>query len=475
MSHRNKMDNSIDEVRALGLLTVCLKAGIPFYASSILVYRSAKGKMPHLFERALRKTTLGSSESLEKAIEEEASGLSGEEEGIARYLNEFIRCSGEPDADLRNRLLDRALDGAMESCRKSLKEMVSSLRVPFSTIFAMGIVLPIVVATILPLWGLVSTSNMFDSYYSDSAPFTSVEKDTIPPIILIGIVSILCFPITCVLSVDWIMKNRGQIWNKSMRDSARILLALFVCLGAATVLVSIIARETVHFWIFAGILLTMGILIGRYLVKYNRSCTSKDTFLRASILNSISARISQGEHFVRAVALSDIDRETGRRLFWKSIFPVARRYDGDERDDTWQLIAEASEQDPAISAKMLRQISSHLSDLDMIESEMRNDLRPLAQSALVATIVLCPFVLGMVGGFDSIHPVANDIRGGFEAFEFVFAAFVFETAIIGAWLVGCLSPDGKGMPAFLRKWNYSIALAMGIFSLSMLLSKSMFY
>lgn len=446
--------------RALGLLTVCFRAGMSLSESVIVVWRNSKGDIRKLLEQALRKAALGCAKSLVETLEESSKNLPKRSEWASQPLIDLLRAESEPDAEQKYLIIEKAHESALRACRYSIKDDASSLKVPFSTIFAMGIVLPIIVATILPLWGMVSEEDIGTQTALLINDRRAIETGIQPDMALAGWLIILSFPALCVLSANHLIMNREIISSMEMGALANRLLIAFIFLIAIALLTVSFFDGSIAFLLIMGAMIFLCVLTRRLLPKRSTKEQIGDYSHSPSALGSICGRLSQGEHIVRAILLSMKNTQSSMKLLGAALLGGEK---ADEGFVSITLIEEAASRDPRIAAKIFRQLSSHLSELDGIEREMRSELRPIAQSALVATIVLCPFVLGIVAGFNSFGISTDEnMAEGFEI-KTVFAIFVMEMALAGYWLTTVLSPDKKGLPKWLFDPRMMAFLSMIVF------------
>lgn len=462
-------DGHMECARALGLLTVCLRAEMTLSESIIVVWRNSKGEIRKLLERSLRKAALGSSRSLVETLEEGSKDLPNKSERASQPLIELLRAESEPDTDQKHALIEKAHENALRSCRQAVRDDVASLRVPFSTIFAMGIVLPIIIATILPLWGMVSNDDVGAGHAFPGIQLVNPEPRTDGGIVIAGWLTILAFPMLCILAANRLIRHRELISDPEMNGLGGKLLITFAALAMAILPVALFAGGSTAFFLVVGVLISVGVLANRILSARSARRACADHAYSPSVLSAICGRLSQGEHFLRAILLSINDSRLSRELLGDTLFRADK-----EHISPFNPMEEASKKDPRIAARVFRQFSAHLSELEGMERDLRSELRPIAQSALVATLALCPFVLGIVAGFNSFG--YSDGGGRVDEFQIktVFAVFVAEMALTGYWLAACLSPDRKGMPRRLFEPRGMTLLSIMIFLGSLELSGTMF-
>ncbi|HUW43313.1 MAG TPA: hypothetical protein VMW02_03655 [Thermoplasmata archaeon] len=471
---RGDEDSALDGIRALALINVMLRAQLPFHRAIASARSIAKGRMREALDGALRRTLLGASSSLERALEEELRNLPRRLRWISISLREYMLCNSEPENDQREEHLDRAFGSALESCRQALKETVSGLRVPVSAIFALGIVLPIVIATMVPLWGMASSEALTHGFGS-SLDAKASGSDGGGLSFLIA-APILAFPALCLLSSLFMLRGKEFVSDSASKAPEVKILAFFCALGAVTLLILFLLDIDIPPLVFIALILPCAYFVNRGLRSDESAARQESIYARPSVLNEISAMLGSGEHLVRAVAKASPDSKEAADAFWLYALPRTQEtgHDSEFDDEMIMLISESSKRDPRLAANVLRQVSRHLSDLSAIEAEIRFELKPIAQSVLVTTIVLAPFVLGIAGGFGSFGSLAGKGSVSFSSLTDLFAAFIAEMAIVGLWLVRRINPGDGSFKKITDRPTLALAASMGTFLLSLWISAAMF-
>lgn len=472
-----KQDESpLAAIRALALINVMLKAGIPFHKALASSRMIAEGALRESLDGAFRNALLGRCPSIARAIEDEIGRFPPAIHWVARTIREFMLCSAEPDDPRKEELLDRSFTAALDSCRQSIRESISGLRVPVSAIFALGIVLPIVIATMIPLWGMAYTDTLRNDFYGHDVDVQSDPGHAGGMSDYMSAAPILMFPMLCLLITDHVLSDKEFISGRSMRSSMLRIVTIDAAIGAATLLILLLIGRMASIWAFIGIGILSMALASRFLAKESESMRLESIYSRPSVLNSISSRLNSGEHFVRAVALSSGNSKEGRRIFWSAMRGEAAR-PGEERpfgDEMVHLISEASRKDCGLAAQILRQVSRHLNELASIEAEARFELKPIAQSVLVATIFLSPFVLGIAAGFGSLGSLAHPGTDSSYIIEGLFVAFIAEMVVAGLWIIKRISPGERTFKGMTDRPLLAFGISMAIFLLSWSFSKAMF-
>jgi len=348
--------------------------------------------------------------------------------------------------------------------------------VPVSAIFALGIVLPIVIATMVPLWGMAYSDALTREFYGGTGGPEAGDYETGAAPALLLAAPILAFPAACLLASLRLLRRKEFVSNAASKASVALIIVFFCSIGASTFIALFVLHLDLPAPLFAGAIVLFIYLLDRRLREDERVAKEESIYARPSVLNAISAMLGSGEHLVRAVARAAPHSKEASDVFWFYALPRAEGAPQDRGfdDETIALISESAKRDPRLAATVLRQVSRHLNDLATIEAEVRFELKPMAQSIIVTTVLLAPFVLGIAAGFGALSSLAGD--GGFSpsCLADLFVAFIAEMVIVGFWLVRRINPgDGQGY-RIMERPALAAALSLGIFLSSLWLSAAMF-
>lgn len=475
-SQPEKSASSLDLIRMLALVMVMLKAGLPFHRAMISARCFAKGTFIQFMDRALRKTVLGGSSSLEQAIEEESKALPLKLKWASRALKEFITAAEEPNDQTKETILDRIFSTALNSCRQSLKESLGGLRIPVTTIFALGIVLPIVIATMLPLWNLVSPGGLSQEF--SVAPDLLENSNSETSLVFnFATISILLFPFICVYCTHYLLRNRVSISSLDIPYLTHHIVIFFALFGGFFFLIVHLLELRISFWILVLVALFFVVIIDlRWKRCSSRSSINAESLNNSSAFNLISYRLTIGEHFARAAALTNRESSDAKDFLWASMQPriVSKNDNRPQGAEMLSLISEASDKNPQLAAQMLRHLARHFNDLSSIEFESRIELKPITQSVSAATIFLSPFVLGLLSGFDYLGLFAADQNQSFQMLESLFLVFIVEMSIVGLWFNEYIGFSKDFNKKNIMKLSIAVAISIIVFLISRSFSTALF-
>jgi len=133
-----------------------------------------------LFEEAVRKADTKQSDSLSLALSEVVSDLPDTASGYSRSVLMAISASDSADAETMDRMLRDSAEIALQSVKVMGESYGASLTVPCMTVFGIGIMVPMILMSILPLLGI---GGMFGSRTIDQSTITVITLAIIPSVI----------------------------------------------------------------------------------------------------------------------------------------------------------------------------------------------------------------------------------------------------------------------------------------------------
>lgn len=419
----------------------------------------------------LAKQLLGSSNDPIEGFTD-IENRSPEKYGWIRCILEeiFISCS-EPVVVERNAMLDRIFGTALVYCRHSIREFFGSLRIPLTSIFAICIVLPIIIASMLPLIDISAGTEIETSSESQTAEPIG-DSSFLSSTVLLSIV-ILALPIVCAVATGNLLGRASKLLPRSDTRffNARILAYLLL---AVAVLVTVGMLLDIH--LSVPIILGSGVLFGLIFEMYGPSGVGNhdidDIFQDPSFLNEVSSRIRHGEHHVRALSLSAGCAHVKSNILWPHIAPS-----GHEKTDRTisKFLLESARKDPVIASEIMRGMASHFTEIEMIRNDSRIELRSIGQSITVASVLLCPFVLGLIAGLSDLTIIRSSFEGAPLVLQEVFAVLVIEMALVGGLVnVAFFSkPNGKKISS--RTPLFALFVSAVIFLVSREISDIIFF
>ncbi len=340
--------------------------------------------------------------SVEEAFIAFAYDWSDWDEDFKRSLYMVRSAALERNTEGINRVLDKANQIIIDGTKGKLEEFSNSLRIPTMILFAVGIMLPLLLAILLPILGIGN-------------------EWTWLTIVVINLV----LPLGIVAYAYSILGNRPELTTPP--DIGRTVtpvkrgFIIFICLlvsGSLITLGIILVDKS----IFASLLFVwaVGLPISIYTFFSNREAKVKARAVRRmedeypEALFQLGNRIAEGKPMETALEKTSRTMKNTliSKLFGKISYnlQVTRsslknvlygpsglltRSPARTVKNTMHTVVEASSKDPKTAGKTIMLISNYLSELKKVEKELRERLEEVTGMMTQTAIFIAPLVMGV--------------------------------------------------------------------------------
>lgn len=435
------------------------------------------------FSRELRKciwsVLMGACESFEEALHRMGARWSRHSGELRAAMSAVVTASREGSEEGRRRALERANSILALGAKRRIEEYALSLGTPSMVIFSLGILLPLMVGSFLPMlsWDVWNLEDL-DAPGGTGEDIWAVTQTVVLMNVLFPL---LAFSVAAdAASRHPVDLRPANGHSPPGTTAARVAAAsLSAALGTALSLAFL-----------DGILLSVALLAGAVLpfsllllsAEGPRPRHGPGTFGRAleDMLFRTGARMVEGENI--QAALNKVGRESSdegaaltRMLSFRSslmglgltsaLDEGAPDREGAAGLEAIRVVAQAAQKDERAAGLLAMDLAAYLRELSELESTMKSRLRPTLSMMSITARYLGPVVLGVTYSiYLSLAAVAGGGHGGIppEVFFLVLGVFLAETNAIATYFV-----SGVGGMADLR----GAARALG---LSLLISESIF-
>ncbi len=166
----------------VGMLTTALESGGSLDSAVREVAAEGPPLSAGMFTRAVRTTDTKGASSLGAALTAEVSALPASASGYRHSVLLCIAASESSGQEERLRLLREASDIALDSVRTMGEAYSASLTVPCMTVFGLGIMVPMILMSIVPLLGM---GGLFGTTSVDGDMVVLLTVVAIPAVILV--------------------------------------------------------------------------------------------------------------------------------------------------------------------------------------------------------------------------------------------------------------------------------------------------
>ena len=395
------------------------------------------------FGAAMRRLLWGVHLRTRTRIEDAFTGLADEwgtwNEDLKRALYVIAHAVREGSREGIRRALDRARATVYDGARRRLQDYAASLRGPTSALFALGVLLPLIVGSMLPLLSLGTFSPTGLDVVTPSPP------NPVPWIFLLDV----AFPAVTFLFAHHVSARRPGLAASSGRGAKRPLVAI----AAVPVPILLAVFVPIRFGAVLAIGGTVG-LVGLAVHLATRDARTESLRMAElekefpDALFQLGSRLGEGrglEDAFLAVAVG-LERTEAGALFGR----IARslRIGGGTVEDalfgprgalrdvpsrvvraTLRMAVDLAAKDPGTAGKAILEMSDHLRDLQGVARDLRAELRPTIDAMRATAIVFAPVVLGVTG---ALYTLLSEAFAGFASLPMPAATFHLA---LGVYLV----------------------------------------
>ncbi len=366
-------------------------------------------------------------------------------------LNAMVTASCEATEEGRRRALERANRAMVSGVRRRIEEYALSLSAPSMVLFGLGILLPLIAGSFLPMmaWDIWSADVL-------GTGTLSAGGDVIMQVVFV--MNVLFPGIALLVAMEAVsrhpMESAIQSGTERLRARAPHLAGVVAAtvagvLGANLLLDGVAA--------VAGVLLASSLPGSLLLLALGRSAAEGPSPDQEASLEDIlfktGARMLEGENLECALnrSCSDLRGEgarTARRLSFKcntagqdlgeAIDEELGRSRESKALEALRVVRDAASKDEAAAGMLAMDVAAYLKELSDLETSLKSRLKPTISMMKLTARFLGPVVLGVTYSiYLSLAAVTGGAAGGLapEAFFLVLGAFLAETNAITAYYV----------------------------------------
>jgi Flp pilus assembly protein TadB len=379
-----------------------------------------------------------------------ASEWTGESEELKMSLYSIRGAVAERSPEGRARVLEKATDVALTGTRRRIEEFAASLSGPSTILFALGILLPLVVGSMLPLMaiGTLDLSGLTGGATAEQDPRTSLAAT----VILMDFV----FPAAAFAYAFTVLGRRpGTSSATCYKGDGRkvplapiVICALMLCAGV------LLALQSSELWTLLGVLFAIGgvaVSAGLYLyITTAERKRERDSILKMEgefpdALFQLGRRVAEGIPLEAAfgkvggsMAGSDVGRlflriSNGIRMtgmpIEKALFDPEFGALAGVRSRTiratLKAVVSSAELDPSAAGKMMMDFSGYLRDLRKADQDIRLQLSGVSENMRSTATFFAPLIMGVtVGLYSLMSNTFAEIGGSNGMPVWLFAAII---------------------------------------------------
>ncbi len=442
----------------VGMLTASLESGGSMDTAVRELADDGPKISARIFTDAVRSADSRSSASVTEALTEAVSELPEQAAGYKHSVLLCIAASESPGGEEGRRLLTEASDIALDSVRSMGESYSASLTLPCTTVFGLGIVLPMILMSIVPMLGI---GGLFAS--------SSLNEGTM------ALITLVLVPSAILVMTIWIRRSNPFASDMRLSDVPKNVLILLTAVPIAG-LPMMIGMEPYKAIVSAMVIscLLCSISMSRDIraEKKRESCARG---LRDSVFE-IGNRMAAGCTFEKACLESMSSRpeceeaaESLERELDLCRGDVERALDlsiGRYSDDVLRAytdIHRCSEDSTEDAGRLAITLGRQFHNIDAVESGLGTRLKGMTDTMAGTAMLFAPLVLGM--SVSMLEPL-SELSGYQPAGDscLMLTVYLIELCALIALLTSCLKAD-SGVGKMVRMFCLMTPISVMVFDI----------
>ncbi len=358
-------------------------------------------------------------------------------EELKRSLETIVHATREGAPGALPRALDRAREIAFSGARRRWRDYAASLRGPTTALFALGVLLPLIVGSMLPL---LSLGRFAPTSFEVAA---EPDGDAVPWIVLLDVV----FPALTFALAHGVSSGRTGIGLEAPRRAhgrrllplAALPLALVPLVIAPPGIAPFLSLAVVLGGVFA--LLHLAFREG---ARRRRAVRDLEAQLPDALFR-LGTRLEEGRSLEESLlSAAGGARDTAAGALLAKVGHSMRLGGGTLEDAlfgehgalrdvpsrsvraTMRMVVDLAAKDPPTAGRATLEMAAHLRDLQDVERDLRTELRPTVDAMRATATLFGPVVLGVTG---SMYAVLARAFAGFARLPMTPLAFQVALAV----------------------------------------------
>ncbi|MBO4797620.1 MAG: hypothetical protein J5494_02450, partial [Candidatus Methanomethylophilaceae archaeon] len=443
----------------IGMMTSSLESGGSLDAAVRMIATEGPGISRRLFSGVVRRTDTKSFRNMKDCLADAVRRLPDSSAGYRRAIHMCIAASESSNPEERTRMLKDASDISLEAVKDMGEAYGASLNTPCMAVFGIGILVPMILMSILPM---MSVGGMLGTGSFDESIVIFVTLAVIPAAILI-------------LSVWMRLTNpflRSGFGNSGIRSAVPLL----VSVPLAIVYLSLGEKpeSLLLFSLAPACVLALAMMYGD--IGNERKRAECEQGLRDAVFD-LGNRMLSGENFEKAScdaisakkecaeASDSYSRELSLcrgntvRAIVRSIKPIS-----EDVSIALANICRCSERDITDSGRLSIALGRQFQNQNHMRKNLETSLKSMTDMMLATSMLFAPLVLGMsVSMLEPISEIAEFQSLGNTSF--ILSVYLAELSATIAVLMGSLG-NGEDFRMMLRRFCIICPIGQIIFCIS---------
>ncbi len=373
------------------------------------VSQTCSGELTKRFVRMGWEVLTRRSDSLDQALLSFIPHLARGSEAVGRALHLVLASTYEPDAESRDRVLDRANRTAIEGVKEAADHYVASLSNPALIIFGLGIMLPVMLFSIAPL---LSIGAIGDGSGNDMTP--SFDSGWLFFLLLVVV------PTGCLLFANNALGNNPLAEVPRFRFSMNrtMLVPLGMSAASSLLLLIIVKGDLLPYCLALSLFLPICVAIALRTRELRNGANDEERAGYISAMFQIGSRMAGGASLEKAleeIAITGEGTPFGRcaeralkraRLDRVGLSEILDKElstaSGKDIAQAFAVVAGAAEKDPRYAGRLAINLANNLSDIRSAELRMEENLHGVVDMMRSTGMIFAPIVLGVTSSLMAI-------------------------------------------------------------------------
>jgi len=383
------------------------------------------------------------SPDMQTALLDLASSLSQANDGLRQALHLLLASTYEPTKEGAQRILDKANDLVLTAFRDTAERYIASLSAPVMVLFSLGILLPVMMFSVVPLLSLSSALPVGGTSGVPSSSF---------PVGALGFLLVVVVPLATLFYSRSVLGRNPIAAPPPLKLGTDRTSRLFLCVWL-TSLGLLIAfgfplRSPYAFLLLAGLPPCI-FLVRRTLSEHRRASSArKEEGCFITGLYQLGNRLStgaglerslreasassQGDAFSRWADKVLMQAKLGKRGVHELLLsdPELERINPVVAG-AYSTMAKCALRDPLSSGQVTVGLAKNLSDVRALETTTEEKLRGVVDMMRATSLMFAPIVLGITGGLFSLTGIVDPgAQVSVELVTVITGVYVFELALV---------------------------------------------
>ncbi|MDD1770294.1 MAG: hypothetical protein LUO79_04325 [Methanomassiliicoccales archaeon] len=416
----------------------------PSIEGALRAASAREGVLADRLRHSAWKVLAKESEGMDDAVIEVASGLSERNDSVRQALHLLLSTAHESGRESIQRLLDRASRVVIDGVREATDRYVSSLATPTMVLFAVGVLVPVLLFTMVPLQALGS----LDLSSGGSPP-------SMLPLTQLAVIVLVALPMGTLVYARAVLSRNptgGRLRGFGLRRND---IAAIGVSGGLVILVMLVADANPYLILLAGGL-PVPIQFAMRTMREHAAFTERRRWESdlVSGLYQTANRLSCGTSFERALEQCSSNRAgsgfsafVGRVLHRIRISRTSTEeaIRIDEIRESFPLhwnafltTATAADSDPVSAGKVAFSLATNLDDLRSASLKIDDSLRGTVDMMRASSVFFAPLILGVTVGLFGLLQGIGTLTSGTDGLVVVTGIYVLELAAIISYFTGRL-------------------------------------